>query len=97
MLLVDHLPKSTTGQHGTSSYAGSTDWRNAARSVWTPGKDKEDSGDVRLHCDKSNYGPAPATMNLDNSGGCAWLATAAGGPSSGEHIPDDMCWDDLPV
>lgn len=92
VLLVDHVAKSATPeQHGTSSYAGSTDWRNAARSVWTLGsKDNKGTADTWLRCDKSNYGPVPATVHLDSGDGYAWIASA--GPSG-----DDITYQDLPV
>ena len=76
VLLVDHLPK-TAG----ATYAGSTDWRNAARSVWT----REDITDktsmltaMVLRCDKSNYGQTPEQvyLTIDNDkNGWAWKAT----------------------
>ena len=78
VLLVDHLPKYATGANRRNteiSYAGSTDWHNAARSVWTlePGG----NGTTVLRCDKSNYGPAPPEVTLRSGDGCAWFATEA--------------------
>ena len=76
ILLVDHRPKSTS-----ATYAGSTDWRNGARSVWT--LDVEDNKDAtRLRCDKSNYGPPPAPVRLSSQDGSAWFAADASGEAA---------------
>ena len=82
VLLGAHPPKSgdaTAGANGGASYSGSTDWRNAARALWTlepatvPGWEWTPEGGgkarpataSRLRLGKSNYGPEGAT---------AWLA-----------------------
>ena len=76
ILLVDHRPKSTS-----ATYAGSTDWRNGARSVWT--LDVEDNKDATwLRCDKSNYGPPPAQVRLSSPDGSAWFAADASGEAA---------------
>ena len=91
MLIVDHLPKyaAKPRKPGTDepSYAGSTDWHNAARSVWI--LERTDKGDTVLRCDKSNYGPAPQPVRLTSDDGCAWFASEAettGGISPGEVL-----------
>ena len=76
VLLVDHLPKSsTTMVMGSPSYAGSTDWHNASRCVWTL------DGGHMLSCQKSNYGTVPAPVNLIRENGAMW----AGTPTQGLH------------
>ena len=75
VLLIDHLPKSAmqTGFTSGVAYAGSTDWHNAARSVWTL-----DEKQV-LHCDKSNYGATPDPVKLISKDGHAWIGEPARG------------------
>ena len=68
VLLIDHLPKYATQQraeHGPT-YAGSTDWHNASRSVWTL---EDQGGGLLLRCDKSNYGPTPESVRLSSTTG----------------------------
>ena len=76
VLLVDHLPNSSirSGVSG-ASFAGSTDWHNAARCVWTL-----DEKHV-LRCEKSNYGTLPDPVNLIRENGAAWTGT----PTRGFH------------
>ena len=77
VLIVDHLPKYASKPRPSGSdepsYAGSTDWHNAARSVWT--LERTQNKDTVLRCDKSNYGPAPEPVYLASGDGCAWFAT----------------------
>ncbi len=80
VLVVDHLPKYATKPRKDDddegpAYAGSTDWHNAARSVWT--LERTEKGGTLLRCDKSNYGPAPKPVHLTSGDGCAWFATGA--------------------
>ena len=80
VLLVDHLPKSSTLTKFTSgvSYAGSTDWHNAARCVWTL-----DEKQV-LRCEKSNYEATPHPVKLISEDGCAWTGVTS--PNFGESV-----------
>ena len=84
VLIVDHLPKYSSKPRKSGSdepsYAGSTDWHNAARSVWTLELTKD--RDTVLRCDKSNYGPAPEPVHLASGDGCAWFATDAASEDS---------------
>ena len=68
VLLVDHLPKTAiqAGFTKGSSYAGSTDWHNAPRCVWT--LDEQHT----LLCEKSNYGSTPDPVSLIREGDCSW-------------------------
>ena len=79
VLLVDHRPKAKASEKA-ATYAGSTDWHNAARSQWT----LDDDDGVSLACKKSNYGPAPAPVRLTSDDGCSWIATAKTPPESEE-------------
>ncbi len=66
VLLLDHLPKSATlGAMSGATYAGSTDWHNASRCVWTIDENH------LLRCDKSNYGATPPPLKLNRREG-AW-------------------------
>ena len=62
VLLIGHPPKS-----GADPYSGSTDWRNAVRSMWTLTKEKQPKGtgeddnrpdEWKLTLDKANYAPS---------------------------------------
>ena len=68
VLLIDHLPKTAVqaGFARGSPYAGSTDWHNAPRCVWT--LDEQHT----LHCEKSNYGSTPDPVSLIREGNCSW-------------------------
>ena len=68
VLLIDHLPKYATTDgsfvtRGSASYAGSTDWHNAARCVWTIDEKH------LLRCDKNNYGDTPHPVRLSRKDG----------------------------
>lgn len=73
VLLIDHLPKYATQQQDVRSaaYAGSTDWHNASRSVWTL---DDQNGNLVLRCDKTNYGSVPDPVTLESTDGCVWQA-----------------------
>ena len=73
VLLVDHLPKSSTTDRYPSgaSYAGTTDWHNAARCVLTL-----DEKHV-LSCEKSNYGATPLPVRLMSEDGYAWTGVTS--------------------
>ena len=86
VLLLDHLPKSSTMdkflEKSGASYAGSTDWHNAARCVLTL-----DEKQV-LRCEKSNYGATPPPVRLTSEDGYAW--TGVTNPRFGEsEAPHD--------
>ena len=73
VLFVGHTPKNA------SRTSGSTDWRNAVRSVWTleyqvPQKPAElglsgEPGVLVLECEKTNYGAPPQSIYLSRNGG----------------------------
>ncbi len=75
VLIVAHPPKNTG-----AVYSGSTDWRNAARSVLV--MDYQD-GCTRLSCDKSSYAPEPDALALRDWKW--WQASAWEG-----NAPEDM-------
>ena len=73
VLFVGHTPKND------SRTSGSTDWRNAVRSVWTldyqvPNKATDygpshEPGVLLLECEKTNYGAPPPAIYLTREGG----------------------------
>ena len=84
VLLIAHPPKGTA-KDGAARYSGSTDWRNAARAVWslekagTPGTDgKPDASTpaMKLACDKASYARRPARLWL--AGWPTWEAVQPG-------------------
>ena len=90
VLLVDHLPKSSKTRrplNEESTYAGSTDWYNAARCVWNL-DDKQ-----ILRCKKSNYGATPHPVQLSSKDGCVWTGVTnrnfseSGDPQEPAHNP----------
>ena len=90
VLVVSHPPKGTR-QNPAAPYSGSTDWRNAARALWTladaaldaDGKPQADGAAWTGHAltlDKSNYGPLPAApvyLDCDWRAGWRWGAVDA--------------------
>ena len=70
VLFVSHTPKTE------AKYSGSTDWRNAARTVWSIGYEGKPKGApmdaepaIVLECEKSNYGAPPPKLYLSREGG----------------------------
>ena len=73
VLFIGHTPKTA------ARTSGSTDWRNAVRTVWSmdyryPPRSNADSllesdGVLVLECEKRNYGPKPPVIYLDREGG----------------------------
>ena len=94
VLFVSHTPKSE------AKYSGSTDWRNAARTVWSIGKEgkpKDAPADAEpaivLECEKSNYGAPPPKLYLSREGGVISEAAKPDWPEtpetdSGDSRPD---------
>ena len=95
VLLVAHPPKPAAGAPA-ARYSGSTDWRNAARTVWTlercDAKGCECGGGLTLTVDKASYALAPAPVHVEDrwrDAGGAWVrvepSTAAGGNDAAAH------------
>ena len=75
VLLIGHPPKGEGGVQNSAGYSGSTDWRNAVRSMWilecvdeTGYVDEQDNNSKmrawRLRLDKASYGREGATVWL---------------------------------
>ena len=108
VLLIAHPPKGTA-KDGAARYSGSTDWRNAARAVWslekagTPGTDgKPDATTpaMRLTCDKASYARRPARLWL--AGWPTWRAMQPGEAArdfasmTGRTFPNGAEADEIP-
>lgn len=73
VLFIGHTPKTA------ARTSGSTDWRNAVRTVWSmeyryPPRSaadnlSEENGVLVVECEKRNYGPKPPLVYLDREGG----------------------------
>ena len=89
VLLIAHPPKPAAGAPA-ARYSGSTDWRNAARTVWTlekcDAKGCACGGGLLLAVDKASYALAPAPAHVSDlwrDAGGAWVRVEPGAPVDG--------------
>ncbi len=89
ILLIAHPPKPASGAPAPR-YSGSTDWRNAARTVWTLERctvaDCGCGGGLALVVDKASYALAPAAAHVEalrRDAGGAWARVEPAPPAGG--------------
>ena len=93
VLFIAHPPKATEKAR-PAVYSGSTDWRNAARTVWTLAKceaEKCCKGKLKLTVDKASYSGQRASRHVrdDWNRGGRWAKFDPSRDPSGESNGDD--------